>query len=206
MLNKLVLFILINILIHLLTYLPGFNEYFRNLSFLFFSIVFSWQLAAIVLNNFYRKIFIKNVNINDKVVLITGCDSGFGNLFAKYLNKKGYHVFASCLNEESINILKEESIKPEKMIPFKMDITKDEQIDNCLKLVENYLEKNSFTKFWALINNAGIARTGELEFGNFDQEYRSVFEVNTFAMAKTTRKFLPLIRKYNKVSFIFFFN
>lgn len=33
-------------------------------------------------------------------VLITGCDSGFGNLLARQLDRKGFQVTAACLTEK----------------------------------------------------------------------------------------------------------
>lgn len=35
--------------------------------------------------------------MDDKSVLITGCDSGFGLALAKHLHKLGFTVFAGCL-------------------------------------------------------------------------------------------------------------
>lgn len=35
-----------------------------------------------------------------KHVFITGCDSGFGNLLARQLDRKGFHVVAACLTEK----------------------------------------------------------------------------------------------------------
>jgi hypothetical protein len=32
-----------------------------------------------------------------KYILITGCDTGFGNLLAKRLDGRGFYVFAACL-------------------------------------------------------------------------------------------------------------
>lgn len=37
---------------------------------------------------------------NQKHVFITGCDSGFGNLLARQLDGKGFHVTAACLTEK----------------------------------------------------------------------------------------------------------
>ncbi|KFM78606.1 Estradiol 17-beta-dehydrogenase 2, partial [Stegodyphus mimosarum] len=37
------------------------------------------------------------VEPENKAILITGCDSGFGNLLAKRLDSRGFYVFASCL-------------------------------------------------------------------------------------------------------------
>lgn len=167
---KLSLFVFICFLIHLLTYLANYTQLIQNVSVLFFTLVFAWQLTCYSLNNFIRKWFIKCVNTSDKIVLISGCDTGFGNLFAKFLNKKGYHVFASCLNEQSCRQLKEEADCPKKMIAFVMDITKDDHVDRAFSLIKNYLNKNPSVKFWSLINNAGIASPGELEFGEFDQQ------------------------------------
>ena len=39
-------------------------------------------------------------DIKRRTVLITGCDSGFGNLLAKRLAKNGQKVFAGCLTEK----------------------------------------------------------------------------------------------------------
>lgn len=41
----------------------------------------------------------------DKHVFITGCDTGFGNLLAKRLNRKGFQVLAACLTEKGANDL-----------------------------------------------------------------------------------------------------
>ncbi|XP_042749315.1 17-beta-hydroxysteroid dehydrogenase type 6-like, partial [Lagopus leucura] len=35
--------------------------------------------------------------LEDKFVLITGCDSGFGNLLARQLDARGLQVLAGCL-------------------------------------------------------------------------------------------------------------
>lgn len=38
-------------------------------------------------------------SFSQKYVLITGCDSGFGNLLARQLDGKGFPVIAACLTE-----------------------------------------------------------------------------------------------------------
>ncbi|XP_019330193.1 PREDICTED: 17-beta-hydroxysteroid dehydrogenase type 6-like, partial [Aptenodytes forsteri] len=37
--------------------------------------------------------------LSEKYVLITGCDSGFGNLLARQLDARGLRVLAACLTE-----------------------------------------------------------------------------------------------------------
>lgn len=44
--------------------------------------------------------------IKEKYVFITGCDSGFGNLLCKRLDKRGFRVLAGCLTEKGAEDLK----------------------------------------------------------------------------------------------------
>lgn len=39
-------------------------------------------------------------NKSEKYVYITGCDTGFGNLLAKHLDKEGFCVIAGCYTEK----------------------------------------------------------------------------------------------------------
>lgn len=41
--------------------------------------------------------------------MITGCDTGFGNMLAKRLDKDGVKVFAGCLTESGAQKLKSET-------------------------------------------------------------------------------------------------
>lgn len=44
--------------------------------------------------------------IREKYVLVTGCDSGFGNLAARQLDRRGFHVIAACLTEPGASRLR----------------------------------------------------------------------------------------------------
>uniref|UniRef100_V5HGU4 Putative 17beta-hydroxysteroid dehydrogenase type 2 n=1 Tax=Ixodes ricinus TaxID=34613 RepID=V5HGU4_IXORI len=44
-----------------------------------------------------RRLFGRILDSAGKAVLITGCDTGFGNLLTRKLATKGYHVYAGCL-------------------------------------------------------------------------------------------------------------
>lgn len=47
---------------------------------------------------------------------------------------------------------------------------------------------------WGLVNNAGISTFGEVEFTSMDT-YMEVAEVNLWGTVRTTKAFLPLIRR-----------
>ena len=70
-------------------------------------------------------------------ILITGCDTGFGNIFARRLDSKGFHVFACCLTEKGCQELREECSS--KMRSFVMDITQDDSVKAGYDLVRNAL-------------------------------------------------------------------
>ncbi|XP_035234006.1 estradiol 17-beta-dehydrogenase 2-like [Stegodyphus dumicola] len=72
----------------------------------------------------------------NKAVLITGCDSGFGNLLAKRLDSRGFHVFASCLfpNGPGAEDLKKSCSK--RLQVLELDVTKDESVQNAVNFVK----------------------------------------------------------------------
>ena len=45
-------------------------------------------------------------NISEKYVFVTGCDSGFGNLLSRKLDRRGFRVLAGCLTEKGAEDLK----------------------------------------------------------------------------------------------------
>lgn len=47
---------------------------------------------------------------------------------------------------------------------------------------------------WGLVNNAGISTFGEVEFTSMET-YKEVAEVNLWGTVRTTKSFLPLIRR-----------
>jgi NAD(P)-dependent dehydrogenase (short-subunit alcohol dehydrogenase family) len=47
---------------------------------------------------------------------------------------------------------------------------------------------------WAVINNAGVNFLGDIDFCTMDM-YHRIMDVNLFGMVRTTKAFLPLLRK-----------
>lgn len=74
-----------------------------------------------------------------------------------------------------------------------LDVTKELDINQAFHHVTQTLDSKHLT-LWAVVNNAGILRMGELEWSTFDHHFSSIVNVNTFGMVNVTRKFLPLIR------------
>ncbi|XP_061193049.1 short-chain dehydrogenase/reductase family 9C member 7-like [Saccostrea echinata] len=137
---------------------------------------------------YMRTIFLDTKN---KCVLVTGCDTGFGHLLAQELDKRGIRVFASCLTEEGEKRLLEKCSS--KAVVFRLDVTKEESIQNAVYLVKAKLAGDEV--LWGLVNNAGvILLAAPLEWQTKEQ-YEKTLAVNLFGVIEMTRAFLPLLRK-----------
>ena len=65
-------------------------------------------------------------HLQDKYVFITGCDSGFGNLLARQLDRRGMRVLAACLTEEGAEQLRSKT--SDRLETVILDVTKTESI------------------------------------------------------------------------------
>uniref|UniRef100_K1QYM4 D-beta-hydroxybutyrate dehydrogenase, mitochondrial n=1 Tax=Magallana gigas TaxID=29159 RepID=K1QYM4_MAGGI len=109
------------------------------------------------------------------------------------LDAMGFTVFAGCLNPESEGAkrLKEEASG--QIHVLKMDINSDADVKSVLDYV-NETHKSSGCGLWALVNNAGVNFLGDIDFCTMDM-YHRIMNVNLFGMVRTTKAFLPLLRK-----------
>ncbi|XP_020613761.1 retinol dehydrogenase 7-like [Orbicella faveolata] len=129
-------------------------------------------------------------NLQTKYVFITGCDSGFGRETAIRLDKMGVHVLAACLTKQGAQDLK--SVTSDKLKTFQMDVTDSQQIKDVFRQVKNLLPSGQGV--WGLVNNAGIAIAGPIEWTPLEHMKRSA-DVNLWGMIDVTKTFLPLIKK-----------
>lgn len=81
------------------------------------------------------------VDIKEKFVLITGCDSGFGREMAIRLDKMGVHVLATCLTKEGEQSLR--SVTSDKLKTFQMDVTNSQQIKDVYEEVKRQIPGDS---------------------------------------------------------------
>ncbi|XP_055477289.1 17-beta-hydroxysteroid dehydrogenase type 2 isoform X2 [Psammomys obesus] len=80
--------------------------------------------------------------VDQKAVLVTGSDSGFGHALAKYLDKLGFTVFAGVLDEAGPGAEELRKTCSERLSVLQMDVTKPEQIKDTLsKVTEKIKDK-----------------------------------------------------------------
>ena len=128
--------------------------------------------------------------MDKKIVLITGCSSGFGFLSAIHLAEQGYRVIATMRNLAKSSDLDDE-IK-NRNLPIttrQLDVTNIDSIRRCLREIED-----EYGRLDVLVNNAGYGIGGFFEDLS-DREYRDQMETNFFGVLNMVRESLQLLRK-----------
>ena len=127
-----------------------------------------------------------------KSIVITGVSSGIGlSACEKFLNK-GYLVFGSVRKKRDASRLKKHFGK--NFVPLIFDITDRKKINIGVTIVKDHIGRNNLT---ALINNAGIAVLGPLEFIN-PSDFQKQMQTNLIGVLNCTQAFLPLLGSTNK--------
>ncbi|XP_059101579.1 retinol dehydrogenase 16-like [Peromyscus eremicus] len=128
-------------------------------------------------------------HLQDKHVFITGCDSGFGNLLARQLDRRGMRVLAACLTENGAEELRRKT--SDRLETVILDVTKTESIVAATQWVK---ERVGNRGLWGLVNNAGICISSRNEWLT-KQDFAKILDVNLLGMIDVTLSMLPLVRK-----------
>ncbi|XP_023692103.2 retinol dehydrogenase 7-like isoform X1 [Paramormyrops kingsleyae] len=146
--------------------------------------------AVLVALGWYMKDSLKIDDIQHKYVFVTGCDSGFGNLLARQLDRKGYNVVAACLTEKGVSELQASASSRLKTVL--LNVTDSASIDMAVELVHAEVGERGL---WGLVNNAGRS----IPIGTSDwmqmEDFKKVLDVNLIGLIEVTLKLLPLVKK-----------
>ncbi len=129
--------------------------------------------------------------MNDqKVILITGCSSGFGLLTAARLAASGHIVWATMRDLKGKGDLENELTKRNAQAVIRvLDVTQPANIKN---VVDEIQQKH--TAIDVLVNNAGYGVAGFFE-DLTPGEIRSQMETNFFGVQDVCRQIIPLMRQ-----------
>lgn len=120
-------------------------------------------------------------------VLITGASTGIGQACAIHLAQRGWRVFAGVRRTTDGRRLTKAAPR---ITPLVLDVTNPVHISRVVRSLRRILGK---TGLQALVNNAGIAVGGPLEFLPM-ADLRRQMEVNFFGQVALTQACLPLLR------------
>ncbi|MEX2031234.1 MAG: SDR family oxidoreductase [Dehalococcoidia bacterium] len=124
-------------------------------------------------------------------VVVTGASTGIGEASVLYLDGLGFHVFAGVRRVEDGERLRAAAPR---ITPVIIEVTDPASIAAAAATVQQALGDRAGGGLAGLVNNAGIALTGPLEFIEVDRVRRQ-FEVNFFGHLAVTKAFLPEIRR-----------
>jgi NAD(P)-dependent dehydrogenase (short-subunit alcohol dehydrogenase family) len=122
-------------------------------------------------------------------VVVTGASTGIGAACALHLDCLGFSVFAGVRRTVDAEALRQRSSA--RLETIVIDVTDAISIDAARKVVDDAVGADGLA---GLVNNAGIAVAGPLEFLPLN-DLRQQFEVNVIGQIAVTQAFLPLIRR-----------
>jgi NAD(P)-dependent dehydrogenase (short-subunit alcohol dehydrogenase family) len=126
--------------------------------------------------------------MSDQAVLVTGASTGIGHATALLLAESGYTVFAGVRKEADRERLESEHAN---LRPIILDVTVPADLTRARDTIVA-----SGLPLAGLVNNAGIAVAGPLEFLPLE-EIRKQFEINVYGPIAVAQTMLPLLRRAN---------
>ncbi|XP_054159864.1 uncharacterized protein LOC128958074, partial [Oppia nitens] len=148
--------------------------------------IISWFISGAI----YRKICTEKISINNKAILITGCDTGFGHQLAIKCDKLGFYVFAGVLNPDQLGAQELEKVCSNRVEVIKMDVTNYDDVVNVINKI-----KSSGLELWSVVNNAGITISAPIQWGYDVKELTNILDVNVFGAVRVTKLSMPLLRQ-----------
>ncbi|NXT27393.1 H17B6 dehydrogenase, partial [Syrrhaptes paradoxus] len=154
-----------------------------------------WLLAAAVLVGLFllRRWYRERQpvpRLSEKFVLITGCDSGFGQRLARQLDARGLRVLAACLTESGAARLRASTSS--RLQTVILDVTSSQSIAAAAAWVR---ERVGDQGLWGLVNNAGIASPMGPNEWLTKEDFAKVLNVNLLGLIEVTLSLLPLVRR-----------
>ena len=128
-----------------------------------------------------------NIDLNDKVAVVTGGAQGFGLAIAKRISESGANVVIWDKDEE---ILKQ--VKLRNSFNLTVDVT---SFENVSKAVETTL--NQYRKIDILVNNAGIAGPSFKTWEYPNEEWQKIIDLDLTGVFYCCKAVVPVMQEQN---------
>ncbi|KAG0201892.1 Retinol dehydrogenase 5 [Mortierella sp. GBA30] len=126
------------------------------------------------------------------VVVITGCDTGFGAEIVEDLYQRGgYTIYATCLTEQAVENYKAK--ESSRIRALQVDVTKQDDVNRLRAQVEEECPQG----IYCVLNNAGIYAGGFFDFASEDS-FQKIMDVNYMGIIRITKAMVPSMRIYAK--------
>jgi len=132
-----------------------------------------------------------DLQLRDKVAVITGGSAGIGLAVAQALAQEGVHLALCARNEERLHWVCQDIEKAYgvKAIGCKADVSRAEDIKQFRNEVES-----SFPQVDILINNAGTGSAEKIMTAS-DERWYYYWDLHVMAAVRTARAFVPMMKK-----------
>ena len=131
----------------------------------------------------------KNLSLQDKVIIVTGASSGIGLASARQFGSEGARVVMAARSLDKLEALAPSVAPPDRVLCVKCDVTLE---DDCRALVEAAVAR--FGRIDILVNNAGISMRAM--FKDLDlQVIHRLMDVNFWGTVFCTKYALPWLLK-----------
>ena len=124
-----------------------------------------------------------------RAVLVTGASTGIGEACALRMHARGFLVYAGVRRTVDGDALRARA-SSDRLVPVMLDVTSEEHIAEVGRRIEAERGERGLD---GLVNNAGIAAAGPLEFLPIS-ELRRQFEINVIGQVAVTQALLPALR------------
>ena len=134
-----------------------------------------------------------DLQLKDKVALVTGSSQGLGFASAQALVREGCHVCICARGTERLNqaaaALEREACKPEMVLPVCVDLAKVADIETVVKRTVE-----QFGGLDILVNNVGRAGGGDL-LETTDNDWQHAFDGTLYPAIRASRLAVPHMRR-----------
>jgi NAD(P)-dependent dehydrogenase (short-subunit alcohol dehydrogenase family) len=127
----------------------------------------------------------QKLNINNRWVIVTGCDSGIGSGLVTKLVAENASVIAFNYTKDGA----ERSLKEGAKLALCLDITDDAAIQKAIQQIK----ETCSGQLWGLVHNAGAVQPGFIEYQQL-ATYQRIMDVNFFAVVRLTQSLIPFIK------------
>jgi NAD(P)-dependent dehydrogenase (short-subunit alcohol dehydrogenase family) len=123
--------------------------------------------------------------MQDRWVVVTGCDSGIGLGVVEGLVARGARVIAFCFTEEGA----QRALALGANLAPCLDLTDDDAVQAATRQVMQACEGS----LWGVVHNAGVVLPGFVDYLPL-HAYRHTMDVNFYAPVLLTQRLLPALR------------
>jgi NAD(P)-dependent dehydrogenase (short-subunit alcohol dehydrogenase family) len=145
----------------------------------------------------------KAADSRKKLVVVTGCDTGFGRLLAESLvSSTDLLVLALTLTQASADEFLEKEKKMvrksdgnsihQQLFAFPCNVTSDSDVA-AMKSYAGKILQTEEAVLYAIVNNAGIANPGDFLWFPDTKAHQTTMDVNFFGMLRVTHALLPIM-------------